>query len=830
MSKQLRSPSIAQAGKASSGAEKASSPQGNASALVNRLGGGAGLDTSGLDVVQGPQGESGLDAGAIATITGNRIFFGMAFEALDETDQRKVVAHELAHWAQANTDSPVGSVESVESDADQAAQDILAGRPPGVEVGVQDGESYNFELPSWSDVTDAVGSAAGAVLDFGLETIGSAEELLSAVLSLGEFAALRLIDTVLANKTEIALGLLLLSPPAGIAVYILTHVSPQQIRDFLTSIDPARAAMFVGLAVTAGAVTTVAAGLFLVNPTLSLTIMRELGAPVLVLLWQEAPQDFRTFCVEALTEIWPAGLGFALDVGLGATFGYPIYLGFDAFFEVAHYRAGEFKLKRGGVLTEAFDTGVGAGGFVGLGGGRDGSNEGAVGIGAEAGAQFQAGLKQCVYQEFDFPVVEDSAFASFILTALTADMSASMAMLSPFSDQLRAVNPMSYNTKTKFEFKVFAEGNASASAGVRTGGENTQSGRQNWDNNQGSADTGQTPWWSRWMRASVFGSIMGEAGVAFEIENQEFTTDDAGVRVPSVMKVEASGEANAALTLVHAIPVISSMLPAGIDFAGGAGIKVAWTLTGNPGDELPTISDPTYSLYSKTGAGLDRYEGAGSETTISVGNMNEDTFSSLESFLSNIQGGSEFKRRFSVGSTLGRKYTRAMQRQGGFNTMLPASYRNYGLRIEGYIDLESELTADMIRGVFRGITDIVDGYTEGGEPLQQLYVDIMRLFSTGEGPAHVMTALESIINHILSGLKKLHFHGLVGLGIAGGGQVSGGAKVRLEGHAMAQVTVDQDLLQYLAADGQQVTLQDIRDLMSGAAEAASAALELEPTG
>jgi len=794
--------------------------KGDLPSFQRRMESSFGASLSNVKLVGGDAGQAGLPAGAIALARGSSVWVGEAFAAMGAQGQEQVLAHELAHVMQQRQGKTVDpGAGGAEADANTAAAQALAGQQTQVTVGTAGGESHEFDLRG---TLSAIGDGA---MDLAMRQIEDAAQLIAFLGRFGEAAAKKAIDFLVTHKVEIVVGLLTLNPGTGLLVYALRKLPAERITEFLRSSEVATAARIVGIAIAAGAIAVIAVPLFALGPAVG-PILKELSGPTLVLLYRHAPEPMRRYAQELLVEGWPVGLGLEMDGAIGATFGYPVYLGVEAFFSVSHFTAGNFKLRRGGIMTEAFDTGVGAGGFVGLGGrggGRGaGGQEGGLGIGAEAAAQFQAGLKQVVLQEFDFPVTQDTAFGSFLIALMQADTSASMSILSLFSSTIRSFNPMSYNTMTKIEMKEFAEGNALAQAGVRTGGANTEQGGGTWNNQEGARDNGSTKWWQRWMRAGVFANLRGELTQGMEQRNLEFTTDSEGVRVPSVMEVDVYGEGAAAASIVHAIPVISQALPQLPSFDGGGGIRVTWRITGQPNDTEPVVAEPRWQIYAKTGD-MDRYNGAASETSISIGNMTADTFSSVETFLASIQAGSTFKRRFSVGAQLGRKYFLAAKRQGAFNVMLPAEYRSYGFRIEGYMDLESVLSADQVRSIFRSIIAASSRYTEGGAPLQQLYTDVTTFLATGSGPAQVTTQMRTIADTLLSAVRKLHLHGLVGLSVAAGAQVSAGAKLRLHGRLGGQITMDHDLLSSI---GGTVTVDDITNLIRNGGQAATGALDV----
>lgn len=803
--------------------------KGDLPSFQRRMEGSFGASLSNVKIVGGDAGQAGLAAGAVAMTRGSSVWVGEAFAAMGASEQEQVLAHELAHVMQQRPGAageggtPGAGDGAVEADANTAAAQAVKGQPAQVTQSTGSGESHEFDLRG---TLSAIGDGA---MDLAMRQIENAGQLIAFIGRFGEAAARKAIDFLVTHKVEIVVGLLTLNPGTGLIVYALRKLPAERITAFLRSSEVATAARIVGIAIAAGAIAVIAVPLFALGPAVG-PILKELSGPTLVLLYRHAPEEMRRYVQQLLVEGWPVGLGLEMDGAIGATFGYPVYLGAEAFFSVSHASAGNFKLRRGGILTEAFDTGVGAGGFVGLGGrggGRGaGGQEGGMGIGAEAAAQFQAGLKQVVLQEFDFPVTQDTAFGSFLIGVLQLDTSASMSILSLFSSTIRSFNPMSYNTMTKIELKEFAEGNALAQAGVRTAGANTQQGSGTWNNQEGARDNGTTRWWQRWMSAGVFANLRGELTQGMEQRNLEFTTDSEGVRVPSVMEVDVYGEGTAAASIVHAIPVISQALPQLPRFDGGGGIRVTWRITGGPNDTEPVIAEPRWQIYAKTGE-MDRYNGAASETSLAIGNVTADTFSSVETFLASIQAGSTFKRRFSVGTQLGRKYFLAAQRQGAFNVMLGPEYRNYGFRIEGYLDLESMLSADQVRSIFRSIINASSRYTQAGAPLQQLYTDVTTFLSTGTGPPQVTSQLRTMADTLLAGVRKLHLHGLVGLSVAAGAQISAGAKLRLHGRLGGQITMDHDLL---SAIGGTVTVDDITTLIRSGAQSVSGALDVPGQG
>lgn len=813
--------------------EAATGFKGDLNSFKRRMETAFGGSLSGLSFVGGPEGQAGTNSSAVATIRGDTVFFGAEFAELSEDEQEHIAAHEIAHWYQASLmggGAPGGGdAPDIEDDANRAAAAARSGGDAAPLASASPGGGHNF---SWRDVTpdfmeDEIEQGAEAAMQLAMEKIASAQALLAFIGRFGQDAAKKAIDFLAEHKTEILVGFLTLSPTNALVVYVVKKLDKETIKSWLESAPVQTAATVVGAVLVAGAVAFVAPAIIMMGP-LAAPILRELSGPAFALLWQHAPDDFKDMATDFVVDKWPVGLGLDVSGHLGATFGYPIYLGIEAFQWMSHFEDGLFKLQRGGFLTEAFDTGVGAGGFIGIGKDpkKKGGGEDGMGIGGEVGAEFMAGLKQYVKQDFEFPVREDEAFGSFLMAVMQADISGSMALAGLISPEIKEMDPLGYNTMTKFEFKVFAEGNAAGQGGVRTPGEGTQEGGGTWNQADGTRDNGEPKGIWAWLEASVAGRAAVEAGVGMEIRNTKFEKDADNVRRPTKMEFDLYGEGQAAASIVHKIPVISSALPDVPEFDAGVGIKVTWKLDNPLGSDTPVeVGEPMWKLYGKSGD-LDRYSGQASETSIGIGNLTEETFASWDAFLDNIQGETEVKRRFAVGGPVGARFWRLADRQGAFTSMVPSDYRKYGFKVGGYLDLEAKLTADDVRDIFTEIGNASDRYLDGGDGIQKLYTDVLALLSTGKAPADVMAHLETIADIILLCVDKVHFHGLVGLTVAAGGKLGGGAKVRLDGSVGAEITIDKDLLDYVGDD---LDLQDVKDILKGTSAALSEALEIEGT-
>ena len=346
----------------------------------------ASFGVDGLELIDGAAGEAGVASDAVATIKGTKVFLSAAFGQLPQRKQEEVIAHEVAHGGQKQSENPGGGEAATEADAQQAAEAALMGRPVQLALGAAPGDAQNYSLgEAWDDVSGAVGGAAsavgGAIMDWGLDQINNAADLLTYIGAVGEEAAKVLIDQIIAHKEEIIISFITANPLNGLVVYIVKKLPLESVKSWFAALDLATAGKVLAALAAAGIIATLAPAIFALGAG-AFPLLKELQGPAIAALWNVAPDDMKKYAAHLLVEGWPVGLGVAFDAMVGATFGYPVFLDGEAFFEVSHFSEGNFKLKRGGSLTGGLDTGVGAGGFVGIGGdGKGGKGGGGGGRG-----------------------------------------------------------------------------------------------------------------------------------------------------------------------------------------------------------------------------------------------------------------------------------------------------------------------------------------------------------------------------------------------------------------------------------------------------------------
>lgn len=363
-----------------------------------------------------------------------------------------------------------------------------------------------------------------------------------------------------------------------------------------------------------------------------------------------------------LDEWWPAGTGYRVDVGLGATFVFPAALDGDYYSYIyrdtegtvgrsAEEKSYRFKLYRRGIVKGGFDAGVGAGLFIGMGGlgkhGKWATGSSSVGIGAGAGAEVFAGPRVLVQEEFTFDLDEstDLAFMLFMCTQndffermnnglgpgvgfSTSSPGPSMASIILKTFDWMGIDPYDYMTHFKVEGAFEVSGGAAASAGLRFGDSVGKMETAAW----GPREDNQMPYQrGNWFAPQIVAQVLsvqlginftGDICMGFEMDFPEgFSEEEAyGFRIPN--KILATGYFDAELVKTGAIPFAVPI----IDWIPniGGGIKVQTTILPTHVSLLAlngavfTTSDWKVMLYGKAGE-MDFYNHMpASEATLSL--------------------------------------------------------------------------------------------------------------------------------------------------------------------------------------------------------------------
>lgn len=514
---------------------------------------------------------------------------------------------------------------------------------------------------------------------------------------------------------------------------------------------------------------------------------------------------------QVMDQIWPLGAAIYLDASLGATFGIPVYAGVEYSCYVQRQTPDDVFLFRKGVAKVGLDTGVGVG--VSVGGGKTGkdNDKNAAMLGAEAGANAQAGVKMEVIQEFLFPIFQDLAFISFLATATGKDTSLTFSAAKMLAPDDANLEPEKYNTKTEFKFGVYGEASAEARAGVRVGESSTNGETTRWDRNEGRPEelggTSGGPWYLpgfllRKLSASIGGNISIEAGLGMEMRQNGLAENSEGVRVPAEVEMDLFGEGSIAANLAASIPMIP-VPSVGIDTTAGIKARFKFVKTGPNKDEVD-VKYLGFSPYIQSGD-TDALIGNASETELKMG----EGALNVTDFINSIEGVSR-KQRIGLGGEFGRAFVSRKERQQ-YVKELNGNGRNFGATASALLMYEFEISKENIQTILHAIAAFKQDHIDNGE-WQFLADDILSLFQTGK----LAPYLEQFLNRILSviNVKELKIRSIVGAGVAADAQAGAGAKVRLHGSLGAGVFRDFNIL----GGDSTLDVDEIRDLLLNGAQ------------
>lgn len=648
--------------------------------------GAMGADFSGVRVHTDSRADAlGQALGARAFTTGRDVFFRQGEYSPGSAGGRRLVAHELTHVVQ-QSGAPVQrsltlgpADDAFEREADGVASAVADGLEAGVEQG--DGGGTVRRAP------------AAAAPPAGQEQEESEWERL---------------------LTPENAALLALSLATGIPAPLLEALTPKVLRAILERLPLEQVARTVGMLPLPAIAPLIGPVAIHLDPLRTREVLRGLGEDNLREM--AASPETRSSLLDAVkklvSQLWPVGMGVALDAGIGLTFGIPIYAGMDYLMYLWHASDDSFKFTRRVEGRLAFNPGVGAGAYLGKQ--RKGGNASAAGgptqaeygVGAAAGAEFEGGGKAILLQDFEFPVYEDAAFLSLVLAVTTGDTGSVGGVAVRLLEGMAGmkVDPMRYNTRTRVDAALYAQAVAEASAGLRLGtpaspgtapagaGGAPQaapgqpppkppkqesewtargSGWKGWK--EGAPDMGSRPPTLDWtdlvskrnvwntllnqLNASLGGRLFAQAGLAVEVRPRRpggIVTDPVpGVADAEELEVDVMAEGSVAGSLVADVPLLRTALPSlGPEFGGG--IKLSYVLSRKAG--APGVRMQRYSFFHKKGE-LDVYSGVAEETELRVrAGAAEGLFPDMPASFDEVFGRVEelrIRRRVRMGGALG---------------------------------------------------------------------------------------------------------------------------------------------------------------------------------
>ncbi|MGB5929152.1 MAG: hypothetical protein WBH03_13320 [Cyclobacteriaceae bacterium] len=532
--------------------------------------------------------------------------------------------------------------------------------------------------------------------------------------------------------------------------------------------------------------------------------------------------------IDSVDEWWPKGLGLTLDAGIGLTFGAPSG---DVNLGMYFYRKDDDHLvvQKRAQLAAGAEVGVGAGFFLG----KKPQDKGSFGAGASATANAEAKGTLYGLLEYEFPFKEDNAVISALATITNQEGSAPMLVAS-FLDSLgyMQVNPMDYITKAKVAIGARAEANAGAFGGVRmSGGRNYG---ETWDQrDRAPADQAGAPVRNPFKPKEFLASFLqigadaqlaleGRFGVEYGRENHRNPQTDTyePKKESATFFIEGSALANLNINL----PMIP--LPT-LGLEQGVGVKITTAIDHTAAD--PSWSSPEVSLVAMSGE-LDYYAGPASEIEMDGGealkaggealrnlSLTRDTFKDL------VKSTKITKRMALSAGILSTPFQRALRNQRRFEAFLSSeAYRRYGLSIEGYLTLTFHLN-NLTDSLIDRVIETVRPIAESNQTVYQKGIELLQHMVSGATSAMEEvneSDVEGLITEIFGKDKVVDGSIYLSLsgGIAGGASAGVGAKLKLDGHLIAGVTFEQDILsvvQNIAND------QFVRDTLSNITSAAS---------
>jgi hypothetical protein len=752
-------------------------------------------------------------AGAIdarAFTVGQDIYFGAGQLDPDSAEGQHVLAHEVAHTVQQRGGDATGAPLAMSAAGDageREAESFAAAVASGATASIAERGPASIQR---FGIGDVIGVVAGPVapalakqtgLDDALAS-GSAEVL--ADLVDGGAALLELIGRVHAGvarlvirrlaelQLDVVLEALELATKTAVIQLLLDALGSAEIRRLvlmLAETNTAAMRRVLKAIHQTDLMEVVGRALFELPGHLLRGILHTAGGSVLARLWELLPDDVLGYILWALDEYWPVGVGVAIGAHIGATFGIPLHIRgeYEANVRRPERDPRSLALWRRGEARAAADTGVSAGVWFGAGN---------MGVGAQVGANAEAGGKAIVTQEFEFPVFDEpNTFLPLIFSFFLMESS----MLANVGNLILGVpRPERYNTRTQFELKGYVSGAAEGELGARQRDEKTQPGQV--QKGDSAPEIGKNPWWAKLAGLSVgvfaHANIEGGLGIEMKPDWKDVTDRSQG---PNHVDVAFFVGGSAGLDVIARLP-LGLPVPALPSLGGGIGAKLKYRATRSEDGNDPVIRYEGMELSAGKGE-LERYNGSATEVTVEGNEPPRE----IGAFLSSLDGKKlTIRKRFGVGTGTGRSLMR--RSQAGLRSLLPNSTGS-AFTLEGYVTVTCELTGEQAKQIVRRILDAAESVKEKG--LAGVLSDVTTFLSSGDVTGELAGHIDAIAAMLAEHVTEVALHGRSGLTIFGGAKVAGGLKARLDFSAGGFFTVDKDLLAIL----QRVTPSELAALL-----------------
>ncbi|WP_299460046.1 hypothetical protein [uncultured Microscilla sp.] len=522
--------------------------------------------------------------------------------------------------------------------------------------------------------------------------------------------------------------------------------------------------------------------------------------------------------VYLLNKVLPVGVGVAVQLNGGITWGIPLHTGGSAICYLKRIDENTVNILVRKQGTLAFDTGVGASAMIGKTG--SGGKPGA-GIGGEAGANFQAGIQGTGIEEFNIPVPQFLMFAG--KSALSNMLKMNM-MTRPINNLLKQ-NADQYRIRQRIEVGVFAQADAEAGIGVRRpsddfqgreGRGDTQYGASGWGREGDRDFQGSAPKLVDVLGSKKFDplallnllSVFASAQVRGQIAGG---VDQKSQGKKTITSLYLEGEVTSMINIP--IPFLSQflqMIPSG----GGAGVELQFT------QEAGKETQTNLKVYQKSGEDQ-VYAGAANNQTFNINLTNllptNQILASLKKRqMPNISiKAADMKKAFEKVSFFNRmlltggatkKLKGFLRKQQGTRSLLSdktkSKAENFGGSYAVYLDLGGQMTGPdfmaIVQKIFKIGKEAYDA-SKDSESVSQTFKALQDFFAGKADSPELMNLLDDVLDGYKVDTALIRIEGSLGLGISG--KLSAGAKVRGDLSAQGGAFVEMDYVKKMGQEG-----------------------------
>lgn len=559
--------------------------------------------------------------------------------------------------------------------------------------------------------------------------------------------------------------------------HILPMLSYEQLTELLNALEDSKLVGIINTLVTTG----VLAPFIIAIGWDTEVINRIIFAIPKATLRELAEMDrigFVNWLAQKFDAVWPVGTGYIITGRLGATFGYPIYVGAEGKEDVYRMEAERYELIKVGQLTVAGDTGAGIGGSLQLG---------PLQASVQGQAEAQAGLKFQAREMFDFPVATDDALLPFLLEIAPLQLTGIGQMIDPLIGLLPGLSAEPYRKEFTIEINPYGALAASAEAGLRIGGHTPEQAIE-----EGAAADGEQKgsWLDQLLpRALGMAGLELSAGMGLTIR-PNFDTQEVGIELFANLGSSLQGGlvvSGGNIPVIREILRVRFGLPFAYDLEGEA--KLIGTINGDTGE----IEWTGYELKGESGVndagieGVDILPGTGTSVTADYQFDDENTLPSeaerpVESWLyDHAPDTLRVERRMGLGRGAGGARW-LLDRRDYLNTLIPREepYRQFGAVLDGLLIAQFTLNKEQLLTLVNWLASLVSGEGDARTQALDAWQGIQTFFRTGEQPAW-MSDLEPLRALFTNISLELEARYTVALAMAAELSAASGAKGRVDG-------------------------------------------------